>query len=314
MLPLVSICIPNYNKAEFITETIDSVFNQTYRNIEVIIIDDCSSDNSVEVIEKKIINAPFKVIFLKNTENRGICYSLNNAVKIAEGKYYQMIGSDDLILPNKISRQVETLEQLTEDYALVFGKPYRMDVHGNYLQKDYYQSIKVDVSSVETLGFEELLLKNFISSTSHLVRMNAIKEVGMYDETLRVEDWDLWLRLTKKFKFIFLNEYDSVYRIVPTSLTNNLKNFSSVYSTYCKTLLKHINYSATGNKNIAKNIALLALIVYKYNGENSKDLLRTNFLLNKNIKSLLLYLSAAVGIKYEYYSAVKSWRKNNFKL
>ena len=306
MLPLVSICIPNYNKASFIGETIDSVYNQTYPNIELIIVDDGSTDNSVEIIRNKIIGAPLRATFLQNTRNSGICFSLNKAISIAAGKYYQMIGSDDIILKNKIEDQVNVFEKLSEDYAIVFGKSYRMDLSGKYLEKDYYESIEFDFSKLETAGFEDLLSTNFISSASHLARLSSIREVGMYDESLHTEDWDLWLRLTKRFKFFFINEYDSVYRIVPTSLSNNSKNFAAVYYSYGKTLLKHINYSSQGNRNIAKNIESLSLIVYKYNGDNARKLLKRNFQLNKTLKSFILFISSRLGIKYKYYQALKS--------
>ncbi|MDP4285499.1 MAG: glycosyltransferase [Bacteroidota bacterium] len=305
MAPLVTVCIPNYNKADFIGDTIDSIYSQIYRNIELIIIDDCSTDNSVEVIQNKIINPPFKTTFLQNSENRGICYSLNKAIEISNGKYYQMIGSDDLILNNKINNQVNILEQLSDDYALTFGKPYRIDIHGKSLQKDYYESIDFDISNLKNACFEDLLLKNFIPSTSHLVRMDAIKKVGMYDESLYAEDWDLWLRIIKQFKFFFTNEYDSAYRIVPSSLSNNSNNFANVYDSYCQTLLKHLNYSKKGNKYIAQNICSMAIIVYKYNGNSAKKLLEKNFQLNRSFKSLVLFIACKLGIKYSYYNSLK---------
>lgn len=313
MLPLVSICIPNYNKAAFIGETIDSVYNQNYPNIELIIIDDCSTDHSSEIISNKIINAPFKTTFLQNKENKGICYSMNKAIQIAQGKYYQMIGSDDLLLSNKINNQVSVFENLPDNYAIVFGKSYRMDTLGKYLEQDYFESIDIDPVSLNDVGFEDLLLKNFISSCSNLVRLSAVKEVGMYDETLRVEDWDLWLRLTRKFNLFFINEYDSVYRIVPSSLTNDSKNFGDVYATYCKTILKHTDYSVKAKRNIARNMAALALIVFKYEGKDSKVLLKQNYHLNKSLKSFVLMVSSYLGLKYRYYEILKFKKKETSK-
>jgi alpha-1,3-rhamnosyltransferase len=307
--PLVTICIPNYNKADFIAETIDSVYNQSYRNIELYIIDDGSTDQSVRIIKDKISNAPFKSILLQNKKNSGICYSLNNALRLAGGKYYQMLGSDDTILPDKINSQVNLLEKLPLDIAIVFGKSYRMDIAGNYLQSDYYESIGIDNSIVNSLRFEDMLSKNFISSAAHLVRMHAMREVGMYDESLRAEDWDIWLRLMKKYGFSFTNQYDSVYRIVPSSLSNNSKNFSEIYAAYSKSLLKHLGYSHLGNRNIAKNIRQLSLVVYKYAGVDAKYLLKQNFRLNKNLKSLVLYIASQLGIEYNFYKML-TMKKN----
>ncbi|MEP6677561.1 MAG: glycosyltransferase [Ferruginibacter sp.] len=310
MPPLVSICIPNYNKAGFIEECIESVYRQTYRNIELFIIDDGSTDNSVAIIKNKISNGPFKTTLLQNEKNSGICYSLNNALKIASGKYYQMLGSDDLILPGKIASQVAIFESLPEEYAIVFGKSYRMDEAGNYLEDDYYQSIDVDTSKLKHAGFEDLLSINFISSCAHLVKFAAIVEAGMYDESLRVEDWDLWLRIAKKYKVLFINEYDSVYRIVNSSLTHNLKNFADVYTTYCKTLLKHLDYSPTGNRNIARNIGLMSLVVYKYDGQHAKELLKKSFQLNRNPKSFILLVSSYFGLQYRFLKTLTFSKKH----
>lgn len=304
---LVSICVPNFNKANFIGNTIESIYNQTYTNLELFIIDDCSTDSSVEIIEGKILQAPIPVYFIRNEKNRGVCSSLNAAIKSARGKYYQMLGSDDIILPDKIEKQVTIFESLTEEYGLVFGKPYRMDTNGDYLKEDYYRSIQVEDSEIQKAGFEELLLKNFISSTSHLIRMSSLKEVGLYDESLRVEDWDLWLRLVKQFKYYYTGEYDSVYRIVPSSLTNNSQNYASVYSTYCRTLLKHVGYSKTGNRNIAKNLKSLSLKVFKYDGADSVELLKQSYILNKDVKTFILYIAAYLGIKYRAYESLKFW-------
>lgn len=311
MQPLVSICIPNYNKADFIGDTIDSVYNQSYRNIELFIIDDGSTDQSVNIIEDKISNAPFKAILLQNKKNSGICYSLNNALRLAEGQYYQMLGSDDKILPDKINSQVNIFEKLPTDVAIVFGKSYRMDIEGNYLQSDYYESIDIDNSIINSLRFEDMLSKNFISSASHLVRMNAMREVGMYDESLRAEDWDIWLRIIKRYGFSFTDEYDSVYRIVPSSLSNNSKNFSEIYAAYSKSLLKHLGYSRQGNRNIAKNIEQLSLVVYKYAGVDAKELLKKSFRLNKNLKSFLLFITSQLGIEYHFYELLTFRKKIN---
>jgi hypothetical protein len=131
----------------------------------------------------------------------------------------------------------------------------------------------------------------------------------MYDETLRAEDWDMWLRLSRKYKFYFTNHYDSVYRIVPSSLSNNAKNHGEIYFAYCKTLLKHLNYSPAGNRNIARNIQIMSPVVYKYNGENSSELLRKNFFLNKNLKSFLLFVASYAGIPYNFYETLKFRKK-----
>ena len=105
-MDLVSVILPVYNSEKYIFEAIESVLNQTYKNIEIIVIDDCSTDTSAEIINNFNDN---RIRYYKNEKNSGIVYSLNRAISLAKGKYLARMDSDDICLPNRIQEQVNFL-------------------------------------------------------------------------------------------------------------------------------------------------------------------------------------------------------------
>src|SRR5688572_24620643 len=108
-LPLVTVVTLVYNTGKILNDTFNSVKIQSYKNIEHIIIDDCSTDNSVELVTKWISENNHKCKFIKNTINKGISGTINEAIKVATGKYFCVIG-DDIMLPHKIAKDVSILE------------------------------------------------------------------------------------------------------------------------------------------------------------------------------------------------------------
>ena len=112
--PLVSATVLCYNQARYVVECLEAVKAQNYPNLELIINDDASRDDSVAVIEAWLARNNIPHHFLKNQKNQGICRSLNNALKVARGKYVTGIAADDLWLPCKLKAQVELLERLAQ--------------------------------------------------------------------------------------------------------------------------------------------------------------------------------------------------------
>ena len=121
-LPLVSACIPAYNHEKYVAEAIESVINQDYKNIELIIINDGSKDKTNEVImsfEEKC-KERFVRFEYRNRENRGLSATLNEIIEWSQGKYFTGVASDDVMLKNKVSLLVDKLENLDETYAVAF--------------------------------------------------------------------------------------------------------------------------------------------------------------------------------------------------
>ena len=123
-LPLVSVIALCYNQEKYLIETLNSIINQSYQNIELIITDDYSTDDSIKEIQQWINQNNVKCTFKKNKKNIGICKSLNNAIKLVKGEYLNLIACDDILLPNKIKNQVEQFNQSDAKSAVVYSDTY----------------------------------------------------------------------------------------------------------------------------------------------------------------------------------------------
>src|SRR5437762_2913332 len=118
--PLVSIILLSYNYSRFVLETLESVKAQTYAATQLIVVDDCSSDDSVATISHWLHENRMLGTFIRHSKNQGICKSLNDALQVANGKYVSMVASDDVLLPDKIARQVEIMESQPEQVGIVY--------------------------------------------------------------------------------------------------------------------------------------------------------------------------------------------------
>ncbi|CAM8415503.1 glycosyltransferase [Escherichia coli] len=203
--PLVTCCIPSYNHAQFIEAAIKSVIEQSYENIELLIIDDGSTDKSLSIINKlhkeceaRFVN--YSVIF---RENRGLSKTLNEMLYNAKGEYITILASDDLFMPDKIATLVSFIHDLDDDYAAVFGDAeiiFNNDVNMkrmSFFKK--YSKYKITDTCFD-VTYSNVLHQNFIPAMSVLYRKKSLKQVGGFSESLRLEDWDIYLRLLHKCK------------------------------------------------------------------------------------------------------------------
>ena len=213
--PLVSVVIPSYNHACYIRECILSVVDQDYKNIELIVIDDGSKDSSVQVIEamRDVCEARFTRFKFIHRENRGLCNTLNQALEWCEGEYYSSLASDDVWLPFKLGKQVEYLDAHPEVVA-VFGGVTLIDEHGRILRK---------VEKPGSFGFKEIFLNRyFLPAPTALVRRLELQAIG-YDPLIKIEDWNMWLKLSKRSMKPLVNLRESVtlYRQHGANMSGN---------------------------------------------------------------------------------------------
>ncbi|MES2893448.1 MAG: glycosyltransferase [Bacteroidota bacterium] len=202
--PLVSVIVPCYNHERFVEQCIRSIKAQTYQEIQLIIIDDGSTDGSAAVI--KGLQSEFNFIF-ESKKNEGLTRTLNYAIgKYASGKYISILASDDYWFPEKIKLQVKFMEA-NSNYGMVCGQAKVVDLFNN-VKGTIGANIKP-----RDLELENLLLENKIPALTALYRRDIFHEVGGYDETLYFEDWDLWLRIAEKSKIGLLNVPLGYYRM-----------------------------------------------------------------------------------------------------
>jgi len=233
---MVSIITPCYNGSRFIGQTINSVFQQTYQDWQLIIIDDCSTDDSLEVIYSYSVNNPkVKVISLK--KNVGAAMARNIALKAAQGRYISFLDGDDIWVPEKLERQVNFM--FSNNYAFTFSAYRLMEENGKLENR----IIKVP----PVLSYTDYLKNTIIGCLTVIIDKEQVGEFEM--PNLRSShDMALWLQILKKgYKAYGLNEVLAYYRLVGNSNTvkkrkaardvwrvyRKIERLSIAYSVYC---------------------------------------------------------------------------------
>ena len=214
MNPLVSVIIPSFNSAHFLFHSVNSALDQTYRPIEILVIDDGSADNTCEVLRQFC-----GCIRYYRQENKGLAGARNTGIKLATGTFLAFLDADDIWLPDKLVKQCRVLAENPE-VGLVHSDIWywRPETGEKLLKEKGREKYKKNC-------FDRLLSENRVTPSSVLVRKECFDKVGLFDERLRVyEDWDMWLRISRFFNFAYISEPLLNYRVHPGSLSaNNLR-------------------------------------------------------------------------------------------
>lgn len=216
MYPLVSVIIPSYNHANFIQRCLKSLIAQTYENIELIIIDDGSRDNStVKIMEMEMdLKSRFKKFTFISQENQGVCFTFNRGLDLVNGEYYQFLSSDDAMFEQYIEKQVDFLEQNSE---FICSYSDGFEIQTEDLEKNMYNNaLRFSDKLLFTSGdLRRFMLKNVFKmpSPAFMYRKETIEKIGYYDENLDFEDIDMFLRISREFKIGCLNEDLYIHRM-----------------------------------------------------------------------------------------------------
>lgn len=231
MEPLVSVICITRNHERFCIESLDSVLNQTYKNIEWIILDAASTDSTVELIDNWLAENNICAVFLKEKELKPITVNLNKALTYAHGEYVQFLSLDDVLVLDKITVQVNKFKNLDSTYVCLYTDSITINENREIICKsgaDWYKGINKKMEFFPSGGlnvFKELCNGNFTAMLTMLIRTDAIKQIGGFDVKLSYEDHDLHLRLTRRFKYKYLNIKTVRYRIHSNNLHKNKKSF-----------------------------------------------------------------------------------------
>lgn len=222
--PLVSVIIPAYNHEMYIEEALQSVINQTYKNIEVIIINDGSTDSTAEILEKFIKNNQDKNIQFVDKQNEGVCKTLNMGLAMATGDYVAFLASDDLWLPDKISMQLEFMEK-NKNVGMVFSDAWflRFNTKTDIKWSDHKHGInKYFQNCIQNTNMYTLLLTHaIIPAVTVMIRKTVLEEVGFFDDSLLYEDKDMWLRIARVYPIAYIDRPLALYRLHNNNISNN---------------------------------------------------------------------------------------------
>lgn len=230
-LPLVSICIPVYNNSSYLKTTLLSLLEQTYKNIEIIIGDNASTENIENILDEI---GREKFIYYKNNKNLGYSGNCNKLIEMARGKYIAIYHSDDIYKPTIVEEEVKILES-NNDIGAVFAFNKFINSDGKSIRKlrSILFKIRVNYISLEYKVKNGILydLRGFISilcklssplrCPTSMVRKDIYKELGGYNEEIKnIEDQDMWIRILERKKIFLINKRLFKYRIHSKQVSN----------------------------------------------------------------------------------------------
>lgn len=220
----ISVIIPVYNGENFIKETIESVLAQSHKNLEVIVVDDGSNDNTIEIVE--YFGDKIQIFKMSNS---GVAAARNFGVTMAKGNWIAFLDADDIWAPRKLERQFRATRRYNWSYTdtkfIGGANDGKLD---SYFTKKHEGNV-----------LEKLVQGNFISTSTVMIKRETFIQVGGFDEALRsIQDWELWVRVAKSNPIAYINEPLTMYRIHQSStsrrtretLPNHLKVIDIIFS------------------------------------------------------------------------------------
>lgn len=287
-MPKVSICIPTFNRKDYIQKTLDSIFSQTYKDYEIIIVDDGSTDGTEEII--KSYDFPIRYNW---QSNRGDAFSRNRLIDLANGEYISFVDSDDLLVPDALERMIRVMESEQED-VIVYGAYYRINEKGQICGRC---KRKLHSGKITRYLFETIL----VHVTGSMFPSQILKQSPRFDDSLHVcSDYALWLYLSTKYKFIALPDPTYLRRRHTTNLSKD--TFENRFIEY-----QVINrfYNEMGGKDyIPEKVAERVLSKKRYKAgryalkegmyEKAYDLFVKSFIKSPNLKTLIYLIKAKI--------------------
>lgn len=226
-MPLVSVVCLCYNQERFVEAAIQSVLNQTYKNVQLIVVDDASTDNSVNVI-KSVLGGNPEIQFLELKDNRGNCRAFNQGLARANGSFIIDLAADDMLLPNRIEKGVQVLTEKGQLYGVHFSDAEILDESGKHW---YNHSDRVPHQTIpQGEVYKDIIERYFICPPTVMFTRAVMDVLGGYDETLSYEDFDFWIRSSRAFKYAYSPEVLVKKRISKNSLGSKQFKFFSAHS------------------------------------------------------------------------------------
>jgi glycosyltransferase involved in cell wall biosynthesis len=212
--PEVSVVITCYNYGGYVADCIDSVLGQSYSNYEVVIVNDGSTDNSEYEINRFLADS--RIVYVKQ-KNAGQAKALNVGIEKARGRFVAFLDADDLWEKTKLEKQIPLF--MNAGVGVVYSRASFIDQQGRPVK---FQLNPKRFEPRANLVTEYLITENFVPFCSSVVRKECLEDVGWIDESLTTgTDWDLWLRISTRYKFAYVNEPLAFYRMHPTQMSRN---------------------------------------------------------------------------------------------
>ena len=302
--PTVSVIIPTFNRAHLLGRAIQSVLDQTYRDFELIIVDDASTDNTREVLKS------FKderIIYIKHDKNWGAAVARNIGIREARGEYIAFQDSDDEWLPEKLEKQIKVFESALPAVGVVYTDMLRIDENG---VTKYWRSPSITDGSLinpKTSNYQVINL----GILSTLIRKECFKNAGCFDEKFsRLIDLELFIRLSKHYCFSHIEEPLVKYyatKGISSNINALIKAQELLFEKYSEEIRGHRKFCAKQYSMIG-----IALCSSGQLGKGRKYLIKAVLLYPRNIKYLKIILKSLLGQRaYNWitikYHKIRGW-------
>ncbi len=214
-MTVVALC---HNHAPFLREALDSVLAQTYPHLEVWLVDDASTDGSPAILRAYAAAHPaWRLLLLPG--NVGNCRAFNQAFRQSQGEFVVDFATDDVLLPDRLARQVAQFGALDASYGMVYSNAELIDEQGRSLGLHYFPGAPASRRPASGWVFADVLARYFISTPTMLVRRACLAALGGYDEALAYEDFDFWVRASRDWQFGYLDAVTTRKRKHPRAMS-----------------------------------------------------------------------------------------------
>lgn len=244
--PRVSVIIGVYNHERYVMECLDSIPGTSYSNLEMIVMNDCSSDASHEVVQAWIKAHPtLPIVYITHEQNLGLTRTLNEAITLATGEYICLIAADDVMLPNGIIDRLEYLQQHPNKLA-VFADCHVIDEHSARIYDSGIEQLFPEMGMrKQFLRVEKLLAYSIVFHWAmpgpvFMCHRSLFDLMGRYDESLLVEDWDMYIRAATAGKLGFCDTYVANYRVHQQSMMRQNRVTRQFQPSITRTIEKHL--------------------------------------------------------------------------
>lgn len=213
--PLVSVIIPNFNNGQYLSDCILSVIGQTYKNIEIVIVDDCSTDNSKRII-LELVSKYKNIKYIINDENKGVSSSRNIGLSLCRGDYVTTLDSDDIYYPNKIFSEMKIISEYLPKDVVAFSSISIVDEKLNFIRKDICNPFVYQGNINKQMAYRCIPFGRDV-----LYRKAILDDIGYFDESKTLyEDWEHKLKLSRKYEFYYSGVAGIKYRKLTTGLSS----------------------------------------------------------------------------------------------
>lgn len=256
----VTVIVTSFNHQAYIEQCLDSIAAQTQLPRQVIVIDDCSQDDSPDVIEHWLTTSGQPFTFIRHERNLGVCASLNEALAIADGRYLCHVSGDDWEESDRLERQVSAFDREDADTAILVGDIREVDAGGaSIFDHDFGKRLgHMAGPQMQSTLLSHLLAENVIPAPGVMVRTGLIREIGGFDEALAFEDYDMWLRLSTRYSMAYERGIVANYRQTGSSMLRNPTRRVSILRSEADMLAKHLGDGAQNDATIAHRLVRIA--------------------------------------------------------